>query len=445
MPNGADKLNHFVAKVWDATSKTYRPIYVAPDATDKVQGDVKLSDAVNSTADAATGMTAATPKAVKTVQDSANNKLDKTSGADQSVASKVTFNNAIVMNSTLNVAGAITGNLVGNASTATRLQTPRNIALAKDVTGNTNFDGSGNITIQTTIADKAVTPGKLSANYAGAFEQGGPAKQSWDMVAEEFSTGTNLNEFNLRNTVGYWSKGANVANAPSFTGKNEVGSWTVKPEAGNVFVMESTGRGTITQICSCYASRSNSDDDLTGLFIRQYTGTEWKPWSQIITTAGNVSGNSWITTDMIQDGAITAAKVNFNYAGSTTKGGSANSADKLSATRAINLGGDLTGGVNFDGSANVTIPAQLGAGVVGTTELADKSITRAKINGKQIDGELNIVDRSIQGDQLIQKAVGTTELADKAVGFSQLKDEVGTVAVQSATPTSASVKLWVKI
>ncbi|GEP65801.1 hypothetical protein CBE01nite_35690 [Clostridium beijerinckii] len=41
----------------------------------------------------------------------------------------------------------------GNAGTATKLQTPRNIALAGDVTGSANFDGSGNISITTTVAD----------------------------------------------------------------------------------------------------------------------------------------------------------------------------------------------------------------------------------------------------------------------------------------------------
>ena len=79
MPNGDTKKLNFTLKVWDNTSKSYRPVYIAPDATDTVQGDVKLSDATNSTLNAANGMTAATPAAVKAVYDSANNKLDKIS------------------------------------------------------------------------------------------------------------------------------------------------------------------------------------------------------------------------------------------------------------------------------------------------------------------------------------------------------------------------------
>jgi acetylglutamate kinase len=47
-------------------------------------------------------------------------------------------------------ASTFSGALSGNASTATKLATTRNIALSGAVTGSANFDGSGNITIATT-------------------------------------------------------------------------------------------------------------------------------------------------------------------------------------------------------------------------------------------------------------------------------------------------------
>ena len=46
-----------------------------------------------------------------------------------------------------------------------------------------------------------------------------------------------------------------------------------------------------------------------------------------------------------------------NYAGSSSAGGVANSAAKLSTARTITLGGDLSGSTTFDGSGNVTITA----------------------------------------------------------------------------------------
>ena len=49
------------------------------------------------------------------------------------------------------VIGNVTGDLTGNASTATALETARNIAVDGAVTGNADFDGSGDITITTTV------------------------------------------------------------------------------------------------------------------------------------------------------------------------------------------------------------------------------------------------------------------------------------------------------
>jgi hypothetical protein len=50
-------------------------------------------------------------------------------------------------------AGTITASLSGNATTASSLATGRSIALSGDVSGSTTFDGSGNVTITTTVAD----------------------------------------------------------------------------------------------------------------------------------------------------------------------------------------------------------------------------------------------------------------------------------------------------
>ena len=41
-PNDSTMKNNFVAKVYDPTLKTYRPIYVAPDATNNKRGEVWL-------------------------------------------------------------------------------------------------------------------------------------------------------------------------------------------------------------------------------------------------------------------------------------------------------------------------------------------------------------------------------------------------------------------
>ena len=63
---------------------------------------------------------------------------------------------ANVVNSSLTSTGTLTGLVVsgtisGNASTANQLLNTRTISLGGEASGNTNFDGSGNVTITTTI------------------------------------------------------------------------------------------------------------------------------------------------------------------------------------------------------------------------------------------------------------------------------------------------------
>src|SRR5690606_26731054 len=49
--------------------------------------------------------------------------------------------------------GKLPASITGNATTATKLQTARNISLSGDVTGSASFDGSSNITINATVVD----------------------------------------------------------------------------------------------------------------------------------------------------------------------------------------------------------------------------------------------------------------------------------------------------
>lgn len=173
-PNDASKLLNFVAKVYDPKAKAWKPVYELPDATDQVHGGVYLSDAVNETSNAAQGVVAATPKAVKTVNDNANNKLDKTTGTAQSVASAVTFAGKVIGNAGFQ--GNLTGNVAGNASSATKLQTARTISVkagSKGTDGSASFDGTGNVSIVIPTVDATAVTGVLPANTipAAALER----------------------------------------------------------------------------------------------------------------------------------------------------------------------------------------------------------------------------------------------------------------------------------
>ena len=70
-------------------------------------------------------------------------------------------------------ANVVSAALVGNASTATTLETARTIALAGDVAGSVSFDGSGNVSITTTIqADSVALGTDTTGNYVATVAVG---------------------------------------------------------------------------------------------------------------------------------------------------------------------------------------------------------------------------------------------------------------------------------
>lgn len=77
--------------------------------------------------------------------------LDKQS--TQTATGVKTFSNGIISN--------VTGNVSGNAGTATRLATTRNISLVGDVTGTVSFDGSANVSMTTEYNTPPVPAGVI--------------------------------------------------------------------------------------------------------------------------------------------------------------------------------------------------------------------------------------------------------------------------------------------
>ena len=224
MPNGADKKLNFVAKVYDPVAKDFKPIYIAPDATDKVQGDVKLSDATDSTLNASQGMTAATPAAVKAANDNANNKLDKTTPEAQTVAGQVIFNSLVTGNKGITVPSGQTfnGELNGNAASATKLKTPRTFSVSGVGAGNSvTFNGESDVALvignidaskvnQGTLPLSVVPKGALErvvhvTNEAARFQLTTSTVQLGDTVIQD-DTGIMyivVDESNLNSASGY--------------------------------------------------------------------------------------------------------------------------------------------------------------------------------------------------------------------------------------------------
>lgn len=98
-------------------------------------------------------------------------ETDVSGATDANTASKIVKRDASGNFSagtvTANLTGNVTGDVTGNADTATALATSRTIALTGDVTASgVGFDGSGNISLTTVVADNSVDLGThTTGNY----------------------------------------------------------------------------------------------------------------------------------------------------------------------------------------------------------------------------------------------------------------------------------------
>ena len=451
MPNGADKKLNFVAKVWDEVAQAYRPIYIAPDATNTVQGDVKLSDATDSTLDAANGMTAATPKAVKTVQDNANNKLDKVAGTDQTVASKVTFQNEQTFSKGAVIPSGyyLTGDVEGNASTASALETSRSISVKSGnaTAGSANFNGAANITINVPQLDATTLTGMVPV---ASIPQG--ALERLVKVANQ------------------------TARFALTTDDVQLGDSVLQTDTGVMYIVVDANE---LDNAAGYQEYKAS----TAMSV-PWTGVQGKPESYPPSAHQHpftdITGT--IAQSQIADGSIGAGKVGFNYAGSSNRGGAATSAVKLSTARTISLTGFVTGSTSFDGSGNVSINTSIAGGGIGTDNIEDDAITGDKLSNNSVTTQhivngtiLNedIANATITGTKLANQTITSGKIANQAVGTSQIANsavtnakitngavngdkiandsvtlnhlaaDIGTVYVGTTQPTDSNILIWV--
>jgi len=121
-----------------------------------------------------------------------------------------------------------------------------------------------------------------------------------------------------------------------------------------------------------------------------------------------VSGNGTVTGDLTVTGDINATVV-----------GTASTADALTTERTITLDGDVSGAVNFDGSANVTL----------TTTIADDSHNHTIANVDGLQTALDAKQATITG------AATTIDDADLTADKALISDASGKVAVSSVSST----------
>lgn len=500
-PNDSTMKNNFVAKVYDPTLKTYRPIYVAPDATDNKRGEVWLSDATNGTDNAATGVVAATPKAVKAVNDNANNKLDKTTADAQSVKSPTTFAGKITGNG--GFAGNLTGNVIGNADTATKLKTARSISVKggnNGGTGSANFDGSGNISITIPSIDAASVTGVLPlntipqgalerlvhvANEAARFKLTTAQVQTGDSVIQDDTDvmyivvdDTKLNvaagyqEYKARTALNA-NHADNADNATNATTAGKVGhSLSIRLISGATtesFTFDGSSDVSFdvdNVVPEVMKGATASASGIAGLVPAPAAGNQnkflrgdgtWQVAGEVTGVKGNAESSYRTGNVNLTCANIGAAETNHNHdtsylklSGGTLTGTLTGQTIKPSANGSYTLGASnakwsyvyankFVGDLtgNVEGNATSATNAQSANKFNNTVALSGDITTSAT--------SFNTVSPITMATTIGNGKVTSSKIADKAITNSKLADDVGTVYVGTDTPTEEHIKLWVKI
>lgn len=220
---------------------------------------------------------------------------------------------------------------LGKGATAVasnKLATARNIAISGAVTGNANFDGSGNITISTTT--------NHSHSYAGSPSAGGAAYENYmPRVAKSAS-------YQPGNNIGIWEEfSPNSTDMPTI-------------DYYHIF----TGQGPDCM----YNTQLALGMTTTNIAYRNRAAGTWAPW-QMLLTSGNYTSYAPTKTG---GGASGTWGISVS--------GNAATATKLATARNIALGNALSGSANFDGSGNITISANVNKGTTAPSYLAEGSV-----------------------------------------------------------------------
>ena len=262
-------------------------------------------------------------------------------------------------------------NTSGNAASATTLQTARTIALSGAATGTaTSFNGGANITIPVTalnasdLSSGTVPDARITGSYTGM---------------------TNLTGTGNADFAKFLGKAADVVTAPSYSWTGDINTGMWHPGADQIgFATGGTSRLNITTT-DITSTLPISASTFTGALSGNATT------ATTLQTARTIGGVSF-------DGSANIDLPGVNTAGNQNTSGNATTASAWQTARTITLGGVLSGSVSLDGSGNVTLTAahtsdpvitltgavtgsgtmtNLGSVSIATTATADPTLTLA--------------------------------------------------------------------
>ncbi len=302
------------------------------NGADKIEGNILADDSVDVDALDLISITLASFTAdipSTDLTDTANimykDDFDTFAELQTQIADKTLLNeeDAAIIDSAWTFSAGISGDVTGNASTATALETARSIGMAGDVNATgLAFDGTGNITLTTTYEPLSIVNGDVSGSAAiSADKLANGGTNAIVTLAQESSWDVHLSSDGSDHT--FIDQSVIIGSSPNFDSTTLSG-----PIA--VFTNDS---GYITSTAS-----TENIQDVTG---------------------GMVSGNTESNIDVTYDDTL--GKLNFvidNPANLDVTGdltGNADTATSLATGRTIGMTGDVVWtSPAFDGTANVT-------------------------------------------------------------------------------------------
>jgi hypothetical protein len=266
-----------------------------------------------------------------------------------------------------NLTGNVTGNTsgtsgstTGNAATATALATGREISLAGDVTASgVSFDGTGNISLSTTIAANSVA---LSTDTTGNYVAGVSGTTNEIEVSGSGSEGATV-------TIG-------LPDNVTIAGNLTVNGTTTSIDTTNLEVEDpliklaknnSAADSLDIGFYGLYDT-SGSQDLYSGLFRDSSDSGKYKLFKDLQvepTTTVNTSGTGYATGTLV---ATFEGNLTGNVTGNTS--GSSGSCTGNAATATTLATARNIGGVSFNGSASIDLPGVNSAGNQNTSGTA---------------------------------------------------------------------------
>ena len=273
-----------------------------------------------------------------------------------------------------------------NAVSATKLATPRTVALSGDVTGSATFDGTANATITATVANNSHTHTGVNVTQDSTHRFATDTeKTAWNSKADQSYVEEQIGAIDLGMTGAVPDSVAKRSVNGDLYANDFYAGNAIKPSDTKIRVQsgdsykagfEAFGNGQGTGYV--YVGRDlnyggglryNGDDtpNVEGpsdavTFYRKSGGAE----SLVLSYQHNDSKVTFASTPYVSnvalvrsdDARLTDARTpkthTHDYLGLT---GNAASATKLATARAIALSGDVTGSASFNGTANATITA----------------------------------------------------------------------------------------